>query len=127
MGFRPSQDLGNFGCGYSDRFHDADDLVDSNFSKTKRLIDTFGNLIIGMILTITAFGIARDILGAMKYELEVSEGITSGELLSKLSDQFEDFSKLNSLLLAVNEEYANDDLVLQEGDDVVLIPPVSGG
>lgn len=33
----------------------------------------------------------------------------------------------NSIMIAVNEEYADSSLVLQNGDEVALIPPVSGG
>lgn len=34
---------------------------------------------------------------------------------------------LEETMFAVNEEYADNDTVIQEGDEVVLIPPVSGG
>ena len=37
------------------------------------------------------------------------------------------FEKLNSLAIAVNNEYADDDLIITPQDEVVLIPPVSGG
>ena len=36
-------------------------------------------------------------------------------------------SELKSVRLAVNSEYATEDLLLQENDEVALIPPVSGG
>ncbi len=48
-------------------------------------------------------------------------------LKSKLLDTYPDFSKLKSLRIAVNEAYGNEELVLTERDEVVLIPPVSGG
>ena len=36
-------------------------------------------------------------------------------------------AELNTLSFAVNEEYRADDFVLSEDDEVVIIPPVSGG
>ena len=30
-------------------------------------------------------------------------------------------------MIAVNEEYGDDETVINEGDDIALIPPVSGG
>ena len=34
---------------------------------------------------------------------------------------------LSRISLAVNEEYCEPDLVLKDGDEIALIPPVSGG
>jgi molybdopterin synthase sulfur carrier subunit len=34
---------------------------------------------------------------------------------------------LKSLLIAVNNEYAEDSVELLESDEIALIPPVSGG
>ena len=33
----------------------------------------------------------------------------------------------DSIMIAVNEEYADSSLVLENGDEIALIPPVSGG
>lgn len=33
----------------------------------------------------------------------------------------------NEIMVAVNEEYANEDDIIQTGDVVAMIPPVSGG
>ena len=33
----------------------------------------------------------------------------------------------NALVIAVNQEYQQHDYALSEGDEVALIPPVSGG
>ena len=40
---------------------------------------------------------------------------------------FPDFEKLRSLSIAVNQEYREDDFLVKEGDEIVIIPPVSGG
>lgn len=80
-----------------------------------------------MDINILAFGIAKDIINGSTLGLEVQDGTTVGDLKKKLVGQFPDFEKLRSLSIAVNEEYREDDFVLSEKDEIVIIPPVSGG
>ncbi|MFK8005663.1 MAG: MoaD/ThiS family protein [Saprospiraceae bacterium] len=80
-----------------------------------------------MNINILAFGIAKDIINGSTLGLEVQDGTTVGNLKIKLISQFPDFEKLRSLAIAVNEEYQEDDFVLSEKDEIVIIPPVSGG
>ena len=80
-----------------------------------------------MQIRIVAFGIARDILAANALDRQVNDSTTIGILRSDLSTDYEDFIKLRSLRFAVNEDYVDDSYMLKEGDEVVLIPPVSGG
>lgn len=75
---------------------------------------------------VKAFGIARDILGAKEVNLEI-DGNQVADLRKHLSSQYPALNDLNSLLVAVNLSYAEDDKLLQESDEIVLIPPVSGG
>ena len=80
-----------------------------------------------MEIQILAFGIARDILKSNKTALELPASTTVQSLKEHLLAVHPDFSKLKSLRFAVNEEYVDDSHVLASGDEVVLIPPVSGG
>lgn len=80
-----------------------------------------------MNINILAFGIAKDIINGQTLGLEIQDGTTVGELKVKLISQFPDFEKLRSLAIAVNEEYQEDDFILSERDEIVIIPPVSGG
>lgn len=80
-----------------------------------------------MEITILAFGIAKDILGARQTTLEISEPTTAGSIKSILMDKYPDFVKLKSLALAINEEYVDDDTPIKDKDELVIIPPVSGG
>ena len=59
--------------------------------------------------------------------MELPEGSNVGQLKNELCNRFPDFQKLKSLAIAVNEEYQTDDFGLSERDEVVIIPPVSGG
>lgn len=80
-----------------------------------------------MKIQIVAYGIAKDILGNSKYNMEVKSNIQVGDLLVQLKKEFPRFNELNSLLMAVNDEYADHSYPIKEHDEVVLIPPVSGG
>ncbi|MEM8907318.1 MAG: MoaD/ThiS family protein [Bacteroidota bacterium] len=80
-----------------------------------------------MKINILAFGIARDIVGGSELPFTVEEQVTVGELKAALLQQFPQFENLRSLAIAVNSEYAQDDQRLTASDEVVLIPPVSGG
>jgi len=80
-----------------------------------------------MEITIIGFGIAKDILGSDSISMEISDPSSVGQLQASLFERYPQFQKLRSLAIAVNSEYARDDLQLNVRDDIVLIPPVSGG
>ena len=80
-----------------------------------------------MQLKILTFGVTRDIVGAPEYQLDLQQPMRVSELRTELFTRFPGLAELRSLAIAVNEEYAEDDQVLTASDDVVLIPPVSGG
>ncbi|MEM6965404.1 MAG: MoaD/ThiS family protein [Bacteroidota bacterium] len=80
-----------------------------------------------MKINVLAFGIAKDIINATTLGVEVQDGISVGELKKQLTARFPDFEKLRSLSVAVNQEYREDDFILSESDEIVIIPPVSGG
>ncbi len=80
-----------------------------------------------MKIQILAFGIAKDIIKGQRAEIELSEGNDIHALKNKLCEQFPDFKKLRSFSIAVNADYQTDQYILNENDEVVIIPPVSGG
>jgi molybdopterin converting factor subunit 1 len=80
-----------------------------------------------MKINILAFGIARDIVGGFQIPIEMPDLATVADVKQTLIERFPDFQKLASLRVAVNAEYANDSDVLTPNDEIVLIPPVSGG
>ncbi|MEZ4947604.1 MAG: MoaD/ThiS family protein [Cyclobacteriaceae bacterium] len=79
-----------------------------------------------MRYTLKTFGITRDILGGKEVVFEM-DGVKVSELKSELMLRFPEMKTLNSLLIAVNNNYAEDDLIISEADEIALIPPVSGG
>jgi molybdopterin converting factor subunit 1 len=78
-------------------------------------------------MKILCFGITKDIIGQFEYDISLPENTTVRTLKGILSTQFPDFQRLTSLRIALNTEYANDDDILKATDEIVLIPPVSGG
>ncbi len=80
-----------------------------------------------MKVELILYGISRDIIGGSTYHVEIKEGSTVKDVMDFLVSKFPDFNQLKSLLIAVNDEYATNEQVIVVGDEVVLIPPVSGG
>ena len=75
---------------------------------------------------IKTFGVARDILGSKELIFEIS-GNKVIDLRNELLKKYPSLECLNSLLIAVNQSYSEDDAELTETDEIALIPPVSGG
>ena len=80
-----------------------------------------------MTLEILTFGIARDIIGSSVFSIEMTEGASVDDLKRQILTLYPRFIALSSLMIAVNAEYGNDETFLREGDEIALIPPVSGG
>jgi len=75
------------------------------------------------------FGIAKDIVGQSVIDLSDAVDLPQSvaELKKLLATEYPDFSKLTSLAIAVNSEYASDEVLLKNDDEIAIIPPVSGG
>ena len=64
---------------------------------------------------------------ASKPALQIDcEKITVAELKDILVKEY-NITISNQIMVAINEEYANKDDIIQTGDVVAMIPPVSGG
>jgi molybdopterin converting factor small subunit len=60
--------------------------------------------------------------------MDVAEGLSVAELLAVHRGWGKGAASLwDSLAVAVNQEYARPGDVLKDGDEVALLPPVSGG
>ncbi|RAW01040.1 MoaD/ThiS family protein [Pseudochryseolinea flava] len=75
---------------------------------------------------VKAFGVTKDILGGKEAVVEL-EGQTVAALRNQLFQKHPALQGLRSLLIAVNNTYAEDNQVISESDEIALIPPVSGG
>lgn len=81
-----------------------------------------------MQVNLRYFAMVREILGRGAEVLDVAEGETAGNVLERLVAETPRLGPLRgSVLLMVNRSYVPVDHVLQDGDELALIPPVSGG
>jgi sulfur-carrier protein len=71
------------------------------------------------------FAHLRDAVGEEFLKVDAA-GKTVGDLKAELALNY-DLPKLDTVMTAVNEEFAQDDEVIQDGDEIAFIPPVSGG
>jgi len=79
-------------------------------------------------VTVKFFAALHDVTGTRELNLEVREGLTVAELHRDLCARFPRLADHSaSLMYSVNAEYVPADYALGDGDEVALIPPVSGG
>jgi molybdopterin synthase catalytic subunit/molybdopterin converting factor small subunit len=76
-----------------------------------------------MKVTVRLFAALRESAGRDRLELDLPEGA----LVSDALDCLEHLAPDVPLVLAVNREYAERSVVLMAGDELAVVPPVSGG
>jgi molybdopterin synthase catalytic subunit len=70
----------------------------------------------------------RDIVGRAEETVELAAGSRVADLYSRFGSEFPQFASLRSSVVAsVNQELAEASALLQSGDEVAFLPPVSGG
>ncbi len=75
---------------------------------------------------VLAFGVLKDVLGSDEIALTLCEGATVAGLLAELTRTRSSVS-FRGIAVSVNAEYAASAHVLKDGDEIGLLPPVSGG
>ena len=80
----------------------------------------------GMRVKVLYFGVLKDGFGREGEWLELAEGASVADLVAECRGRFGG-APWASVAVAVNREYARASEVLKEGDEVALLPPVSGG
>jgi len=74
------------------------------------------------------FGAARDVTGHEEIQLALASATTAESARSQILSDYPNLRRFgNSLLLAVNQEYARPEREIRDGDELALFPPVSGG
>ncbi len=81
-----------------------------------------------MAITVKLFASARDAAGTAEISVAPSDRETVDHFLGTLSARYPKLSPLVPFLrVAVNAEYATPQTVIRDGDEVAVMPPVSGG
>jgi sulfur-carrier protein len=81
-----------------------------------------------MTVTVHLFAAARDLVGSPTVSIDLPAGATVASLRHELATRYPALASLLSRsAVAVNQEYAEDSVTLSPGDELAVIPPVSGG
>jgi len=81
-----------------------------------------------MKIRVLFFGVLKDLLGLSVETIDLSEGAPVRDVLFYYARRAPAFDvMMSSLAISVNQEYSAADRPLREGDEVGLLPPVSGG
>jgi molybdopterin synthase catalytic subunit len=81
-----------------------------------------------MKIKVLFFGVTKDLTGLQEEQAEFPEGSSLDGLWGRYATRFPRLNDLSSvLLMAVNQEIAVRTRILQDGDEVAFLPPVSGG
>lgn len=78
-------------------------------------------------MIIKCFGIAKDITGDKEILVGDLELRSVRDLRKYLLEKYPSFKSFSDYMVAVNQEYASDDLTISDTDIIAIIPPVSGG
>ena len=80
-----------------------------------------------MTIDVLFFGIARDFAGSRSMKFDFPKDTSVKSIRSSLEQRYPALNGLKRYAVAVNNEYAGDDVVVNDGDEIAILPPVSGG
>ena len=81
-----------------------------------------------MKVKVKLFAGLREKMRTRELELELPDNVRLSYLMDRLRKEYEPIRKFkSSLAVSINMEYAKGNEFLKDGDEVALIPPVSGG
>jgi len=81
-----------------------------------------------MQVHVLLFGVLKDLAGRSSEVISVPDQATAADVLDYYEGAFANKKGLlSSIAISVNQEYAGADCLLHPGDEVALLPPVSGG
>lgn len=81
-----------------------------------------------MLVRVKLFAACREAVGSAETEFEVPEGTTVGEFQERFLKAYPKLQQLaDSLVVGLNKEYVSPHAKIRRGDEIALLPPVSGG
>lgn len=81
-----------------------------------------------MRVRVLFFGQIKDIMGKAEEEVEVPEGACLGDIFARFARSHPQLGAMrNAIVLARNQAFVGPEETLRDGDEVALLPPVSGG
>ena len=77
---------------------------------------------------VRCFALYRERTGGPSHTFHLPSGSTVANLVSSVRQRFPNIAPESvEIVVAVNQAYADHDQFLKQGDEIALIPPVSGG
>lgn len=74
------------------------------------------------------FASAREIVGTKDLDMDIEKGSKAKDVLDRLKEKYPGLKKLDGqLILAVNKQTGRADKMIEDGDEIAVLPPVSGG
>jgi molybdopterin synthase catalytic subunit len=81
-----------------------------------------------MHVKVLFFGMLKDLVGRAEEQIEVPEGARLSNIFEQYCRRFPRLAEMaGSIVLARNQEFAGPEARIDEGDEIALLPPVSGG
>jgi molybdopterin converting factor small subunit len=79
-----------------------------------------------MKVSVLFFGATADEAGTREVEIDFIENTKADEVFGEIVNRFPRLAN-HKLLFAVNQEYANGDEIVRDGDELAVFTAVSGG
>ena len=74
------------------------------------------------------FASLKDIAGRRDLEMELDDASTLQQVTEKLASLYPGIGRMqSSVRIAINQEFADEDSSLNNGDEIAFLPPMSGG
>jgi len=81
-----------------------------------------------MKIKLKLFAFFRQALGSNELQYEIKAGATAQDLLDDILSKYPALEKSrNHVVITINQQAVHLDAPLHEGDEVAILPPVSGG
>ena len=81
-----------------------------------------------MRVRVLFFGMLKDLVGRAADEPELAAGATLGTVFERYAERVPRLRELaSSIVMARNQQFADVSTAVEDGDEIALLPPVSGG
>lgn len=81
-----------------------------------------------MKVRVKYFAVCREMFNRDEEEMELPDGAVLMDILKRLEEEWPEIPEYYEVMqMSVNWEYATEMTKLSDGDEVALIPPVTGG
>lgn len=80
-----------------------------------------------MRICVRFFALYEDLIGRDEEVYFLKSGSKVGDIINLVVEKHESMKGANGMLIAINNTFVKLDTFLKDGDEVALLPPVSGG